>query len=113
MSDDFEEQAEPSPLDYQDSPKVGSDLNSKASGRGFESDNRRESSTFEKFNLDRIIVAEDQVINIQVFKNQLNDLGLADKTTFCRNGQETIDTVRDILTTATDAKPISIILTDF
>ena len=41
-----------------------------------------------------IIAADDQVINIEVLRNQLQELNLADKTEFCVNGQEAIDIAR-------------------
>jgi len=67
-------------------------------------------------NLEGIIVAEDQLINLQVIKNQISTLKLTSKTTFCTNGQDAIDAVRKVLEDEAKTllqRPISIILLDF
>ena len=60
------------------------------------------------------MVAEDQLINLEVMKNQISELSLANKTTHSNNGQELIDRVKSILSEplASD-RPIDLILTDF
>jgi CheY-like chemotaxis protein len=60
------------------------------------------------------MVAEDQLINLTVIKNQITELGLLGKTTFCSNGQEVIDRVTELFAKPLPSdRPISIILTDF
>ena len=60
------------------------------------------------------MVAEDQVISLTVIKNQITELGLLSKTTFCTNGQEIIDQVKQLFSKPLHSdRPISIILTDF
>ena len=60
------------------------------------------------------MVAEDQLINLEVIKNQIGKLGLTDKTTYSGNGQELIEEVQSILSKPlVSDKPISLILTDF
>lgn len=61
----------------------------------------------------RILVAEDQLINIQVIKSQLAELGLINRTTFCTNGQEAVDEVARTLVAPENERPISLVLTDF
>lgn len=39
----------------------------------------------------KIIVAEDQMINMQVIKSQLKQLGLINESEFCYNGDEAVD----------------------
>jgi CheY-like chemotaxis protein len=66
--------------------------------------------------LEGIIVAEDQLINLQVIKNQISTLKLTSKTTFCTNGQDAIDAVRRVLEDEARTllqRPISIMLLDF
>ena len=60
------------------------------------------------------MVAEDQLINLEVMKNQISELSLANKTTYSNNGQDLIDKVKTILSEplASD-RPIDLILTDF
>lgn len=48
------------------------------------------SNTFNFAHIEKIIVAEDQLINIEVLKNQLNSFGLIAKTLFSINGAEAI-----------------------
>lgn len=45
----------------------------------------------------RILVAEDQLINIEVLKGQLTNLQLLENTSFYRNGQDLIDEVSRVL----------------
>lgn len=47
--------------------------------------------------IEKIVVAEDQLINLQIIKNQFTSLGLQQKTSFTINGQETIDLVKIIV----------------
>lgn len=60
------------------------------------------------------MVAEDSLISMTVIKNQIQNLGLQNRTSFFTNGQELINKVESILAQplASD-RPISIILTDF
>ena len=54
------------------------------------------------------------MINLTVIKNQITELGLLSKTTFCTNGKEVIDRVTELFTKPLlNDRPISIILTDF
>ena len=55
---------------------------------------------FEK--IGRVIVAEDQAINLHLIKNQFSELNLTDRTTFCRDGQEAIDSAISIVTNRQD-----------
>lgn len=65
--------------------------------------------------LSRIIVAEDQIINLTVIKNQISDLYLTDCASFLSNGKDTIDKVKEILETdnGSSDQPISLMLLDF
>ena len=53
-------------------------------------------------NIGRVIVAEDQAINLHLLRDQFAELKLCDKTTFCRDGQEAIDSVFALLTSRED-----------
>jgi hypothetical protein len=48
----------------------------------------------------KVVVADDQLINIEVIKSHLAELGLAGSCCFCINGQETIDAVKSIVVEA-------------
>lgn len=71
----------------------------------------------------RIIVAEDQLINMQVIKQQLENLGdsVYDRCDFCHNGQEALEKATDCIKTAiqnsgseqVQIQPISLVLLDF
>lgn len=74
-----------------------------------------------RLDLKNIIVAEDQLINIEVLKTHMSELGVQQITSFCINGQEAIDTAKRILEqTLVDfeghvrkLRPISFMLLDF
>ena len=67
------------------------------------------------------MVADDQLINIEVIKTHLTELGHINTCNFCINGQETIDKVKELVDTAVrekDAKtkiitPVNFLLLDF
>lgn len=59
-----------------------------------------ESFKKEIFKNARIVAADDQLINIEVLKQQIETLGLTSTSDFCVNGQETIDTVQRIVNEA-------------
>jgi len=44
-----------------------------------------------------IVAADDQLINLEVLKNSLNEIGVCEKVQFCVNGQEAIDAVKRII----------------
>ena len=63
----------------------------------------------------RVIVAEDQAINLHLIRNQFSELSLSDRTTFCRDGQEAIDSAFAIVANrqAGEVQPISLMILDF
>jgi hypothetical protein len=69
----------------------------------------------------RVVVADDQLINIEVIKSQVAELGLTSCCSFCINGQETIDTVKSIVELALANRkeetrsltPVNFLLLDF
>ena len=75
------------------------------------------------FNVDKrfkIIVAEDELINVQVLKQQIYGLGLIEQTNFSVNGVEAIGcatkTLLDAIKNIRDEKeirPITLMLLDF
>ena len=62
-----------------------------------------------------IIVAEDQAVNLHLIRNQITLLGLLSKTTFCKDGEEAINTVNSFLSKppAEVEQPITVMLLDF
>jgi CheY-like chemotaxis protein len=56
-----------------------------------ESSKVRISYSFADKPLTRIIVAEDQIINMEVIKSKIREEGLLDRCEFCYNGQEAVD----------------------
>ena len=68
----------------------------------------------EEIKIGRIVVAEDQPINLQVIKNQIETLGLTSITEFCVDGQDTVERVQKILDEDPQNEcPVGLILTDF
>ena len=65
-------------------------------------------------NITKIIVAEDQLVNLQLIKSQITSLGLDSKTIFCTNGLAAYDAVVESLLLAPldEVRPISFILLD-
>jgi len=69
----------------------------------------------------KIVVADDQLMNIEILKSHMQDLGLVDSCLFCINGQDTIDTVKSVVDEALAARdhskhslmPVQILLLDF
>lgn len=69
----------------------------------------------------KIIVAEDQMINMQVIKSQLNQLGLAQACDYCYNGEQAVDQAIAIIDEAVlncfeweaQVTPICLMLLDF
>jgi CheY-like chemotaxis protein len=69
----------------------------------------------------RIVAADDQLINIEVLKSNIEELGLASTCDFCINGQDTIDTVKRIVdeglasrdALVTSISPVDFLLLDF
>lgn len=67
----------------------------------------------------KIIVAEDQLIIMQILKQHFKDLGLIEYCEFCTDGQMAINTVKRLIDEAVieenvvDSNPISIMLVDF
>ena len=71
----------------------------------------------------RIIIAEDEMINLQVLKSQLAEegQGIIDRCDFCFNGQEAIDQAKKVMTDGVDAEtgwsasimPVCLMLLDF
>lgn len=45
----------------------------------------------------RIIVAEDQLINLDILQTYLSDLNLSQISNFCINGQQAIDLCKELL----------------
>ena len=45
----------------------------------------------------KIVVAEDQRINLDVLKGHLQEIGVYGDCAFCIDGQQTIDTCKEIL----------------
>ncbi len=72
---------------------------------------------FEK--IQSIVVAEDLLINLEVFKRQITEVGLIDRCSFCTNGQETIDVAKKIVEAAVafalepTIRPITVMILDF
>jgi CheY-like chemotaxis protein len=69
-----------------------------------------------------IVVADDQHINLEILKQHAKALGIEEKTRYCINGQEVIDTVERIVTESLigldrmqplKLRPVSVILLDF
>lgn len=52
--------------------------------------------------IEKIVVAEDKLINLRIIENQLTELGLKKKSSFTVNGQETINLVKTIVSEAID-----------
>jgi CheY-like chemotaxis protein len=70
--------------------------------------------------ISRIVAADDQLINLEVLKTQLTEIGLHSKCTYCIDGQVVIDEVKRILdeeileTSEGDViRPIDFMLLDF
>ena len=48
-------------------------------------------------NVTRIIAADDQLINLEVLKYQMSEIGIAEKCLYCINGQAVVDKTRIII----------------
>lgn len=66
------------------------------------------------------MAADDQLINLEVLKRQLTDLGLHEKCTYCIDGQQIIEKSKGVLEeaiavaqTGQKVKPIDFMLLDF
>jgi len=55
--------------------------------------------------LTKIIVSDDQLINIRVLTEQVKKLDILDKCEFCCDGKETVELVIELLATET-SKPL-------
>ena len=67
-----------------------------------------------------IIVAEDQIVNLEVLKSFIFKLGLLENTIFCIDGQKAIDAAKNALDDALlrsgnegKVKPVALMLLDF
>ncbi len=70
--------------------------------------------------IENIIAADDQLINLEVLKSKLTEIGVQEKVTYCVNGQDTIDQAKRIIQASvskaqmgTTIKPINFLLLDF
>ncbi len=70
--------------------------------------------------IENIIAADDQLINLEVLKSKLTEIGVQEKVTYCVNGQDTIDRAKRIIQGSvikaqmgTTIKPINFLLLDF
>jgi len=72
----------------------------------------------------KVLIAEDQMINMAVLKQSLSDLQLTGRCEFAFNGQEAVSKARDIVTRQYEAsrewrqggasiQPLCLVLTDF
>ena len=52
-------------------------------------------STLER--ITKIIAADDQLINLEVLKYQMSEIGIADKCLYCIDGQAVIDKAKSVL----------------
>ena len=63
--------------------------------------------------INRILVAEDQAINMEVVKRQITRVGLLERTELYYNGQDAFERVIQILDEAKDCpSPIDLMLID-
>ena len=92
------------------------------SSRNFtESTERENDSKKEPFVNARIVVADDQLINIEVLRQHIDELGMSDTCDYCINGQQTIDTVKSLVNSAIENRiitalfiqPVDLLLLDF
>ena len=65
--------------------------------------------------MEKIIVAEDQALNLHLIRSQIDHFGLLAKTSLCTDGLQAIETVRNILENPAriTEQPITIMLLDF
>jgi CheY-like chemotaxis protein len=70
--------------------------------------------------ISRIVAADDQLINLEVLKTQLTEVGLHSKCTYCIDGQLVIDEVKRIMEDEITAsnegdviRPVDFMLLDF
>ena len=73
---------------------------------------RQARTNYEYPGIKKIIVAEDQLVNLQLIKSQIENLGLTDKTIFCTDGQQTVNAFSEELLHSDTDKPVTLILTD-
>jgi CheY-like chemotaxis protein len=86
-----------------------------------ESSKVRINYSFTEKPLTRIIIAEDQIINMEVIKSQIREEGLLDRCEFCFNGQEAIEKAQKVIIEAIDSEtgwsasimPVCLMLLDF
>ena len=57
-------------------------------------------------------MAEDSLINLHVIRKQIADHNLTEKTTFCTDGQQTIDAFREALQNSDSEQPVTLIISD-
>ena len=89
------------------------------SGKSEKSGSRHSSSELSQqnwnFELNKIIVADDQLINIQVIQGQMKELGYHHNCEYYYDGQAAIDGAKKLINNADndDEQPISLMLLDF